>query len=89
MQGARRGTRSRVSRITPWAEGGAKLLSHPGCPAQKGFKLEGNMFGGEMPAAYRMEAGGQDWRQEDSYEAVGLRCLWKTTKEGNQVARGR
>ena len=32
MQGARRGTRSRVSRITPWAEGGAKVLSHPGCP---------------------------------------------------------
>ena len=32
MQGARHGTRSRVSRITPWAEGGAKLLSHPGCP---------------------------------------------------------
>ena len=24
-------TRSRVSRITPWAEGGAKPLSHPGC----------------------------------------------------------
>ena len=21
-----------VSRITPWAEGGAKLLGHPGCP---------------------------------------------------------
>ena len=21
-----------VSRITPWAEGGAKRLSHPGCP---------------------------------------------------------
>ena len=32
VQGARRGTRSRVSRITPWAEGGAKPLSHPGCP---------------------------------------------------------
>ena len=32
MQGARRGTRSWVSRIRPWAEGGAKLLSHPGCP---------------------------------------------------------
>ena len=31
-QGARCGTRSLVSRITPWAEGGAKLLSHPGCP---------------------------------------------------------
>ena len=32
MQGAHHGTRSRVSRITPWAEGGAKPLSHPGCP---------------------------------------------------------
>ena len=29
MQGARRRTPSQVSRITPWAEGGAKLLSHP------------------------------------------------------------
>ena len=34
MQGAQRGTRSRVSRIIPWAEGGAKPLSHPGCPHQ-------------------------------------------------------
>ena len=32
MPGAQRGTRSRDSRITPWAEGGAKPLSHPGCP---------------------------------------------------------
>ena len=32
MQGARRGTRSWVSRITPWTEGGAKPLSHLGCP---------------------------------------------------------
>ena len=32
MQGARRGNRSRVSRITPWAKGGAKPLSHLGCP---------------------------------------------------------
>ena len=32
MQGARRGTQSWVSRITPWAEGGTKPLSHPGCP---------------------------------------------------------
>ena len=32
MQGAQRGTRSRDSRITPWAEGDAKPLSHPGCP---------------------------------------------------------
>ena len=27
-----RGTRSWVSRITPWAEGGTKPLSHQGCP---------------------------------------------------------
>ena len=32
MQGAQRGTRSRVPRITPGAEGGAKPLSHRGCP---------------------------------------------------------
>ena len=32
MQGARHGTWSRVSKITPRAEGSAKLLSHPGCP---------------------------------------------------------
>ena len=32
MQGAQRGTRSWDSRITPWAEGGAKPLSHLGCP---------------------------------------------------------
>ena len=32
MQGARRGTRSQVSRITPWAAGGAKPLWHQGCP---------------------------------------------------------
>ena len=30
--GSMQGARSRVSRITPWAEGGAKPLSHPGCP---------------------------------------------------------
>ena len=32
MQGAWHGTQSQVSRIRPWAKGGAKLLSHPGCP---------------------------------------------------------
>ena len=32
MQEARCGTLSRVSRITPWAAGSAKPLSHPGCP---------------------------------------------------------
>ena len=37
VQGARRGTRSQVSRITLWAEGGAKPLSHPGCPLSRFF----------------------------------------------------
>ena len=32
LQGARRGTGSRDTRIRPWAEVGAKPLSHPGCP---------------------------------------------------------
>ena len=32
MQGAQPGTGSQVSRITPWAQGGAKPLGHPGCP---------------------------------------------------------
>ena len=32
MQGARCGTQSWVPRITSWAEGSAKLLSHRGCP---------------------------------------------------------
>ena len=32
IQGAQCGTKSWVSRITPWAKGSAKLLSHPGCP---------------------------------------------------------
>ena len=31
-QGAQCGTLSPVYRIMPWAEGGAKPLSHPGCP---------------------------------------------------------
>ena len=30
MQGARQGTRSRISRIMPWTEGSAKPLGHPG-----------------------------------------------------------
>ena len=37
MQGAQRWTQSQVSRIKPWAEGGAKPLSHPGIPIQSHF----------------------------------------------------
>ena len=32
IQGTRCGTWSWVSRITPWAEGSSRPLSHPGCP---------------------------------------------------------
>ena len=32
IQGAQHGTRSWVSRLTPWAEGSAKSLSPQGCP---------------------------------------------------------
>ena len=37
MQGARRGTRSQISRITPRAKGGAKPLGHWGCPVCLSF----------------------------------------------------
>ena len=40
MQGTLCGTRSGVSRITPWAEGGAKPLGHQGCPPLKVLKQE-------------------------------------------------
>ena len=33
MREARCETRSRVPRVRPWAKGGAKPLSHPGCPS--------------------------------------------------------
>ena len=39
MQGAWCGTRSRDSRITPWAKGSAKPLSHPGIPILQFFYL--------------------------------------------------
>ena len=35
MQGAPRGTRSRVSRTRPWPEGSAKPLGHWGCPPSR------------------------------------------------------
>ena len=38
MQRTRHGTRFRVSRIRPWAVGGAKPLRHQGCPISKFLK---------------------------------------------------
>ena len=40
MQGARRGTRSRISRITPWAADGANPLRHWGCPLKQNLKIK-------------------------------------------------
>ena len=37
MQGAQHGTRSQDPRIRPWTEGGAKPLSHWGCPTMEIF----------------------------------------------------
>ena len=50
MQGARHGTGSRVSRITPWAEGGTKPLSNPGCPVQDLREI----FGGDVGSNKRL-----------------------------------
>ena len=44
MQGARRGTRSRVSRIAPQAAGGAEPLRHPGCPAATFRAFDGHVW---------------------------------------------
>ena len=34
-----------VSRITPWAEGSAKPLSHPGCPIFRYFNVKFRVVG--------------------------------------------
>ena len=44
MQGARRGTGSRVSRITPWAEGRGSTAEPPRCPYFSLFKFISNLF---------------------------------------------
>ena len=43
VQEAQHGTRSGVSRITTWAEGGTKLLGHRGCPASSLEYERGNL----------------------------------------------
>ena len=45
MQGARCGTRSRGSRVTPWAAGSAKPLSHLGCPKMQHWGHLGGSVG--------------------------------------------
>ena len=53
MQGARCGTPSQVSRIRPWAEGGAKPLSQPGCPGVPDFEGQGFPEGGQVKITSR------------------------------------
>ena len=62
MQGARRGTRTQVSRIMPWAEGGAKPLSHGGCPAHE--LLTGHRAGWENSSSL-MELATRTWRSPE------------------------
>ena len=61
MQRAWRGTQSRVSRIMPWAAGGAKLLWHRGCP-QDVFKLEMDF----TQTQEFEELSSSEWRMEKS-----------------------
>ena len=56
-QGTRCGTRSQVSRITPWAEGSSKPLSLLGCPVglfqHLGLRLSIRMSAAQLSAAQR------------------------------------
>ena len=54
MQGARRGTRPLVSRIRPRAAGGAKPLSHPGCPGSNFFSFLFFFFFFQDPVSNRL-----------------------------------
>ena len=47
MQGVGLGTRSGVSRIMPWAEGGAKPLNHPGYPLSYIINEDIDLFNAE------------------------------------------
>ena len=51
MEGAGHGTQSRVSRIAPWAAGGAKPLRHRGCP--EGVKFLRKMKDGSQTTMKR------------------------------------
>ena len=42
------GTPSQVSRVTPWAEGGTKPLSHPCCPTQGNLHVQCNPYQNTM-----------------------------------------
>ena len=67
-QGAQRGTQSWVSRIRPWAEGGAKPLSHMGCPCScLCFRIyETGMIKKEK--ANKREWIGDTWNNQDKFQ---------------------
>ena len=70
MQGARCGTRSRVSRITPRAAGGAKPLRHWGCPSLLCF-LPSILTGvSQMPCHFLLAASDLDWPPKYSHDVI-------------------
>ena len=68
LQGVRCGTPSQVSRITPWAEGGTKQLSHPGCPrllfekkqGRRSFLLSSQQTSSK--AGMELQGSAKEWR---------------------------
>ena len=75
MQGARCGTQSRVSRITPWAAGCTKPLHHRGCP--RTVYLRPNCF--SIREALLLSVG--YWRWIQGY------FTWKKSVAAKQVWR--
>ena len=76
MQGARYGTRSRVSRITPQAAGGAKPLRHQGCPRAH-FLLSIHCSPHRAPRTSAVRAGREEQPPSSpSPGPGGLRKLW-------------
>ena len=90
MQGARRGTPSRVSRITPWAAGGAKPLSHWGCP-RNNFLRPSKLFlwgvGGEVTwgfltrLCFNQERDAHELKKNTSVQLLGVRSCALLTAE--------
>ena len=76
MQGARRGTLSRVSRITPWAAGGTKLLHHRGCPKFPILTIKKKLFTRDAQRQAETQAEGE------AGSPPGARCRTRSQDPG-------
>ena len=80
MQGAQCGTRSRVSRITRWAEGGAKPLSYPRAAQNfKDFYVNYTMVTEStllFPSSFRRK---MEKTVRDSFKIYHLFCFFPQT----------